>query len=86
MSGKLPHPTTAMPDWTDDELSAMIEFNEQEMRTEWCVTLIWQELDVLRREQDRRALLKAINGPPALVGVRVTAERAKPAKSTPSAS
>ncbi len=81
MSGKLPRSTTAMPDWTDDELAAMIAFHEQEMRAEWCVTLIWQELDVLRREQDRRALLAALDGPPSLVGIRVTTGPAAPAKS-----
>ena len=56
---------------TDEELTAQIALLEQEMRQEWCVTLIWQELDKLRREQDRRRLLAGLNGPPALLGLRI---------------
>ena len=71
MSGKLPHSQTEMADWTDDELSAMVEFRESELKSEWCATLILQNLALLRKEQERRALLKAVTGQPALLGVRI---------------
>ncbi len=72
MSGKLPHWQTALTDMTDDDLAALVAFREDELKTEWCATLIRQDLDELRREQNRRALVQAVNGPASLHGVRIT--------------
>lgn len=45
--------------WTDDELAAVIELREHELETEWCATLILQDLHSLRREQERREAASA---------------------------
>ena len=58
-TSKLPAPDTKIVDLTDSELAALLEFREEEMRREWCITLILPEVQALRHEQERRAILKS---------------------------
>ena len=51
----LPNYTKPESQWTDAELSAMIAFRENEMHTEWCGTLVMQELNrLLSMQRNRR--------------------------------
>ena len=51
----LPSPDTRIQDMTLDELRALLALHQEELRTEWCVTLIMQSIDEVQAEIDRRA-------------------------------
>ena len=55
-TGRLPKLDTQLAEMTDDEVRALMSFRWDELKREWCGTLILQSIDELRHELARRGI------------------------------